>query len=153
MARVPKWHAKNFFVTRHSMLFQIFSFLLPDQLTYIVRNMCISTHMWWRTDCIRITVLPNNTASETFLHKAGAVRSVDWIFINGSQVWRYLGEYVTWDTTFYSTRNTPPTQVSKLEPHEQLLRRTTSVVVWVILVTLCLDCFVSGQLIPSDKHP
>jgi hypothetical protein len=26
---------------------------------------------------------PNNTASETFLHKSGAVQSVDWIFIIG----------------------------------------------------------------------
>jgi len=26
-------------------------------------------------------LLPNNTASGTFLHKSGAVRSVDWIFM------------------------------------------------------------------------
>jgi hypothetical protein len=30
-----------------------------------------------------LPLLPNNTASETFLHKSGAVRSIDWIFIIG----------------------------------------------------------------------
>ena len=30
-----------------------------------------------------LPLLPNNTASETFLHKSGAVRKVDWIFITG----------------------------------------------------------------------
>jgi len=32
----------------------------------------------------------------------GAVRSVDWIFIVGAPVWRWLGEYVTLGITFYS---------------------------------------------------
>ena len=30
------------------------------------------------------------------------VRSVDWIFIVGAPVWRWLGQYVTLDKTFYS---------------------------------------------------
>jgi hypothetical protein len=38
--------------------------------------------------------------SETFLYKLVAVRSVDWIFIIGAPVWRWLGEYVTLDRTF-----------------------------------------------------
>ena len=29
----------------------------------------------------QLPLLPNNTASETFLHKSGAVRSFDWIFL------------------------------------------------------------------------
>ena len=37
------------------------------------------------SDCVQtvyeLSLLPNNTANETFLHKSGAVRSVDWIFI------------------------------------------------------------------------
>jgi hypothetical protein len=33
-------------------------------------------------------LLPNNTASETFLHKSGAVGSVDGMFIIGVPVWR-----------------------------------------------------------------
>jgi hypothetical protein len=60
-----------------------------------------------------LMLLPNNMTNETCLHKSGAVRSFDWIFITGSQVWRYLGEYVTWNTTFYNPRNKPLTQVSK----------------------------------------
>jgi hypothetical protein len=34
-----------------------------------------------------LPLLPNNTASETFLHKPGAMRNVDWIFITGSPAW------------------------------------------------------------------
>ena len=49
-----------------------------------------------------LPLLPNNTASETFLHKSGAVRCVDWILITGKLAWRWLGEYVTLDKTFYS---------------------------------------------------
>jgi len=47
-------------------------------------------------------LLQNDNASETFLHKSGAVRSVDWIFITGEPVKRWLGEYVTLDNMFYS---------------------------------------------------
>ena len=49
-----------------------------------------------------LPLLPNNTASETFLHKSGAVRSVDWMFITGVPAWPCLGEYVTLDKMFYS---------------------------------------------------
>jgi hypothetical protein len=35
-----------------------------------------------------LLLLPNNTASETFLHKLEAVRSVDWIFIIGAPAWQ-----------------------------------------------------------------
>jgi len=35
-----------------------------------------------------LPLLPNNTGSETFLHKSGAVRSVDWIFFIGVLAWR-----------------------------------------------------------------
>jgi len=36
------------------------------------------------------------------LYKSGEVWSVDWIFITGAPAWRWLGEYVTLDKTFYS---------------------------------------------------
>ena len=75
--------------------------------------MCVYLHI---SDGVQkvyeLLLLPNNMANETFLHKPGSVRSFDWIFVIGSQVWRYLGEYVTWNTTFYP-RNKPLTQVSK----------------------------------------
>ena len=67
----------------------------------------------WRTfeyihmsDCVEtvyeLPLLPNNTASETSLHQSGAVRSVDWIFITGAPAWRWLGDNVTLDKTFYN---------------------------------------------------
>ena len=43
-------------------------------------------------DCVKtifeLPLVPNNTASETFVHKSGAVRSADWIFIIGVPAWR-----------------------------------------------------------------
>jgi len=67
-----------------------------------VKNMCI----YAQTDCVEtvyeLPLLPNNSASETFVHKSGAVRSVDMIFIVGVPAWRWLGEYVTLDKTFYN---------------------------------------------------
>jgi len=68
---------------------------LSDQSMYIVNNMCVCvcmyiyiyicahTHIWVETVCALLLV-PNNTASETFLHKSGAVRSVDWLVIVGA---------------------------------------------------------------------
>jgi len=47
-----------------------------------------------------LTLLPNNKANESFLHKSGEVRSVDWIFIIGAQAWRWLSEYVILDKAF-----------------------------------------------------
>jgi len=38
-----------------------------------------------------LSFLLNSTASETFLHKSGMVRGVDWIFIIGVTAWRWLG--------------------------------------------------------------
>ena len=58
-------------------------FLSPDQCLCIVKNP-VYTHI---PDCVQtvydLPLLPNNTTSETFLHKSVAVRSVDWIFIIG----------------------------------------------------------------------
>ena len=62
-------------------------FLLPDERFYIVKNVCRPTciHI---PDCVqtvyKLPLLPNSTAIETFLHKSGAVRSVDWIFLAGA---------------------------------------------------------------------
>ena len=132
--------------------FNYFHFPCPTNLPTLW-GICLYLHISGGVQNVYgLLLLPNNKTNETFLHNSRAVWSVEWIFIIGSQVWQYLGEYVTWDTTSYSTRSTPLTQVSKWEPHEHLLRRT-SAVVRIILLTLCLDWFVSGQLIPSDKHP
>ena len=75
----------------------LLSFLLSYQRLYIVNNMCIYTDI---SDCVEtvyeLPLLPNNnTASETFLHKSGAVRSVDWIFIIGPSLIFFSSEYKT----------------------------------------------------------
>jgi hypothetical protein len=48
----------------------------------------IHTHI---SDCeqtvYELPLLPNKTASEIFVHKSGAVRSVDWIFMKGAPAW------------------------------------------------------------------
>jgi hypothetical protein len=53
-------------------------YFLPDQPRYNVKNMCV-LHI---SDCIQIVyeipLLPNKAASETFLHKSGAMRCSDW---------------------------------------------------------------------------
>jgi hypothetical protein len=69
----PEWLAESF-------SWQLAFTDVPDQRLYIVKSMCIYTHIWLRRDCVWITGDTNNTASETFLHKSGAARSVDWIF-------------------------------------------------------------------------
>ena len=61
--------------------------VLPDRA---VRN---QSH-YFRTisDCVgtvcELTLLPNKTAENLFLHKSGALRNVDGIFIVGAPAWR-----------------------------------------------------------------
>jgi len=66
------WHAA---VTA----FQISLHLSPDPRLYIVKNIYIYTYL----TVYELPLLANNSASGTFMHKSGAVRSVDWIFIIG----------------------------------------------------------------------
>ena len=72
----------------YSLLSKYLYLLFSHQHLYIVKNMCIHTHTHTHThtsDCVQtvyeLPFLPNNTASETFLRKSGAVRSVDWLRI------------------------------------------------------------------------
>ena len=62
--------------------------------TYIHKSQCVET-------VYELPFLPKNTGSEPFLHKSGAVRIVDWIFITGAPAWRRLGENVKMNTMFY----------------------------------------------------
>ena len=43
-------------------------------------------------DCVetvyKLSLLPNDTGAETFLHEPGAMRSVDWTLITGAPAWR-----------------------------------------------------------------
>ena len=86
--------------TRRSLLSQLFS-CCPTSVCILWR-ICLYIYISDRVETVcELLLLPNNTASETFLHKSGAVRSVDWVFITGAPVWRWPGEYVTLDRTCY----------------------------------------------------
>ena len=52
------------------------------------------------SDAVETTLLPINTARETFLQKSGAMSSIDWIFITRVPAWRWLGEYVKLNKKF-----------------------------------------------------
>jgi hypothetical protein len=80
---------------------RIFLFLSPDLRRYIVDSMCIYTQIGLCTDCTWITVVTKIPLQWNVFTQIGALRSVDWIFIVGAPVWRWLGEYVTLDRTFY----------------------------------------------------
>ena len=93
----PKWREERF--PWHAAFPNFYFFCLTGASIVQIIYVCIYIHIWLRTDCIWITV-PTKWQSEIFLHKSGAVRSVDWIFITGPPVWRRLDEYVTLDKTF-----------------------------------------------------
>ena len=67
--------------------------------------MCICTYIHI-SDCLQtvyeLPLLPNNTASETFLYKSGALRSFDWIFNIGAPSCRWLGQYLAMNERFYN---------------------------------------------------
>jgi hypothetical protein len=46
----------------------------------------------WAGTVYDLPLLSNNTVSETFLQKSGAMRGVDWINITGEPAWRWLGQ-------------------------------------------------------------
>ena len=91
---------------------QHFSGIYPwnkTRLACVVNNKCMCVYIYIYTHthththtrlcgyCIWITVTPNTTVCETFLHKSGVVWSGGWIFITGALAWRWMGEYVTVD--------------------------------------------------------
>ena len=80
------WHAERF--PWHAAFTAVPSlFILPDKYLCIVKNKCVYTHVCVET-VYELSLLPNNTANETLLHKSGAVRSVDLIFLIGAPAWR-----------------------------------------------------------------
>jgi hypothetical protein len=70
-----------------------FKLLLLNRRLYIMRNVCVCVCVCvYTNDCVQtvfeLPLLPNSTATETFLHKLGGMRSVDRIFIIGAMAWR-----------------------------------------------------------------
>jgi len=82
-----------------------FIFLLADQCYYIVNNMWIYIYI---SDTVeteyKLPLLPNSTASETFLYKSGTVRSAEWILILSS-----------WFRASYFNVNKNPTRCNSMQ--------------------------------------
>ena len=91
----PKWHAAFSVVP----FFHFFS----SASVSILWRICVFIRI---SDCVRnvyeLPLLPYKTATEKFLHKSGALQSVDSRFIIRTPAWRWLGEYVTLEKTFYN---------------------------------------------------
>jgi hypothetical protein len=100
------WHVERFRWHVAFTAVPVFYVFCPTSISILWRIwMYIDTHTHI-SDCIEIVyelhLVPNNSLSEIFLHKLGAVQSVDWIFITGALAWQWLGEYVTMHKTFYN---------------------------------------------------
>jgi hypothetical protein len=134
---------------------------LPTQHPNIVKNICIytNTHIWLRRNCIWITVATKEHCERNISTQIGSGEKC-WLDISHwAPAWRWLGEYVTLDRRFYNPHNQQLAQVSTWEPDEHSLRCTISFAVFLKETerlaldlsahTLC--CFVTEQLIPSDK--
>jgi len=79
----PKWQAKTF-------LWQAAFNAVPNIFIYFAQQaslfceIYVYMHISDRVHTVHeLPFLSNNNASETFVHKSGALRSVDWIFITG----------------------------------------------------------------------
>ena len=114
-----------------------FLLLFHTQHPNIVLRMCVYVciyiyiHIWLHRDCIEVPLLTNNTCCKwNILHKSGAARSVDWIFIIVAPPWRWLVEYETQDEMFYHPHNKPLIQLSEWEPDEHPLPTTMAVAVF-----------------------
>jgi hypothetical protein len=74
--------------TWHSPLSQSFISLYPTSVP-IFRRLSIYVDI---SDCIEtvyeLSLLPKNTVSDKVVHKSGAVRRVDWVFIVVASAWR-----------------------------------------------------------------
>ena len=99
MARLPKMSRGKIRLAPLSQLF----YFCPASISTLWR-IYIQTyiHTSELETVYELRMPPNNTASETFLKKSGAVRRVAWIFNIGVPAWRWLGQYVTLGKTFYS---------------------------------------------------
>ena len=123
---------KDFPSTWYSLLPQFFKISFPHPASqHCERYVCVymyihtHTHIWLHRDCIEVPLLTNNTCCKwNILHKSGAVRSVDWIFIVAAPPWQWMGEYETRDGMFYHPHNKPLIQVSEWEPDEHPLSTT-----------------------------
>ena len=90
MARVPKVASGKISLARGIRCYPILSYFFFQPVgsrytDYATRPVYVHTHI---SDCVQtvyeLSLLANNTANETFLHKSGALRIVERIFIIGT---------------------------------------------------------------------
>jgi hypothetical protein len=108
--KYPRPEVRNRWHTEFTAVSFLFYFVFPfDQLLYIVKNMCIYTRVCSVAIVYELLLLPNKTASETFLHKSGALRSVMTGYLS---LWRRPGGdwtntwlWTQYFTVFFSNKN------------------------------------------------
>jgi len=103
MAWLPKTARGKSSLALRTHWYPIFVYFFCPTGVPMLWRMCARMHIAaWTETVYELPLLPNNTASETSLHKPGAMRSVDWIFIFGSPAWRRPGECMAVGKTFYN---------------------------------------------------
>jgi hypothetical protein len=92
----------DFLGTRHSITAVPIYCVWPASL-HCAEHLYIYTHIWVCRQYTRMNYRCYQTTPQwNIFTQIGAGRIVDWIFIVGTQVWWWLGEYMTLDRTFYS---------------------------------------------------
>jgi hypothetical protein len=129
----PKWHAAFSVVP-------IFFYFFSSATVSILWRICVYIRI---SDCVQnvyeLPLLPNKTANETFLHKSGAVRSVDSRLINRAAAWRWLGEYVAMEKVLQSSFPTGNSNSPKLLPHFLTYRVPLAALIRNIIIILCIN--------------
>jgi len=95
MTHVPKMSCGKCSLAHNIHCCPIFllSFFLSNQHLYCEE--CVYIHALDSVEIVyELPLIPNNTATETFLHKSGAVLSVEWIFTIRVRAGWWMGEYM-----------------------------------------------------------
>jgi hypothetical protein len=80
---------EDFFGTQNSVVPFFFNFFWPANVSILWR-ICLYIHIPDNVKtAYQLLLLPNNAASENFIHKLGEVRNVDWLFIFGKNTWHW----------------------------------------------------------------
>jgi hypothetical protein len=99
----PKWHSEYFPWNTAFTAVPTFNFFYQNSVSTLSQYVYINKyiHIYACIETVhKLPLLSKSIGCVTFLHEPGTVRSVDWAFIIGAPVWRWLGEYVTLDKTF-----------------------------------------------------
>jgi len=125
---------KDFLGMQYSLLLQFFFYLFCLTDVSILWRTCAYIHI---SDGVKIIyelpLLPNNTASVTYLHKLGVVGSVDWTLITWVPAWWWLGKNLTFDKTVYILYKHWKFLYTIISPTRSITTQTDSI---------CLKCYI-----------